>query len=134
VVLRPEAGVQALRVTSPEDKVTNLERGNRPDFVYMGAEHVGVYTVKIEGSAKKTEKKEEDEEQAKSANLRQFAVNLLDANESNIEPRDEIRIGNERITAGQDRPQPRDLWKIILLLAVVLLMVEWYIYNKRVSL
>ncbi|MCI0737550.1 MAG: hypothetical protein L0Y72_00805, partial [Gemmataceae bacterium] len=65
--------------------------------------------------------------------VRNFSVNLLDANESNIEPRDEIRIGNERISAGQDRPQPRDLWKWILVLALVLLLVEWYIYTKRVA-
>ncbi len=59
---------------------------------------------------------------------------MLDANESNIEPREEIRIGTERFVTGRDLSQPRELWKVILVLAVVLLMVEWYIYNKRVSL
>ena len=85
--------------------------------MFSGTEQVGVYAVKRDDGG-----------------LRNFAVNLLDSNESNIEPRDEIRIGSERFSAGQDRPQPRDLWKWILVLAVVLLMMEWYIYNKRVAL
>ncbi len=120
VLLRPEAGVQTLRVTAPDDQTVELQRGKRPDFAYSATDRVGVYAVKRPGQA--------------AEGQRNFAVNLLDANESNIEPRDEIWIGTERFVTGADRPQPRDLWKWILVLAVVLLMVEWYIYNKRVSL
>ncbi len=109
--------MQRLTVTPPDGPAVELERGNRPDFVYSGTERVGVYGVERDDGGK-----------------RSFAVNLLDANESNIEPRDEIRIGTERITAGQDLAQPRDLWKWLLVLAVLLLMLEWYIYNKRVAL
>src|SRR4029077_13826142 len=117
MVLRPEAGVQTLKVTPPEGPVVQLERGNRPDFVFSATDRVGVYGIERDDGGK-----------------RSFAVNLLDANESNIEPRDEIRIGTERIVAGHDLAQPRDLWKWLLVLAVVFLMVEWYIYNKRVAL
>jgi len=117
MVLRPEAGVQSLQIIPPDGPTVDLQRGNRPDFVFSATDSVGVYGVKRDDGG-----------------LRSFAVNLLDQNESNIEPRDEIRIGNERFTTGQERDQPRDLWKWILVLAVVLLMVEWYIYNKRVSL
>ena len=127
-VLRPEAGVQVVRVTSPDDKTVELKRGNRPDFVYMDTDKVGVYGVAAAATA------QPDANKADNGGKRSFTVNLLDANESNIEPREEIRIGTERFSAGRDTPQPRELWKWILVLAVVLLMVEWYIYNKRVSL
>jgi hypothetical protein len=65
--------------------------------------------------------------------LRSFAVNLLDANEGNIEPREEIKIGSERVTTGQERQQPREMWKWILLLAAALLAAEWIVYNRRVA-
>ena len=117
MVLRPEAGVQSLKITPPVGPAVEMKRSNRPDFVFSKTDEVGVYGVKRDDGGE-----------------RNFAVNLLDLNESGIEPREEIRIGTERFTAGQDRPQPRDLWKWIILLAVALLMVEWYIYNKRVAL
>jgi hypothetical protein len=122
MVLRPEAGVEQLEVTPPRGGVIKLERGQRPDFVFAETERVGVY--KYQGVAR----------EADPANpWRSFAVNLLDTNESNIEPREEIRIGSERITTGQERPQPREIWKWILLLAVALLTVEWVVYNRRIS-
>jgi von Willebrand factor type A domain/Aerotolerance regulator N-terminal len=117
MVLRPEAGVQSLKITPPGSATVEMKRGNRPEFVFLDTEQLGVYQV-----------------QRDDGGLRHFAVNLLDANESNIEPRSEIRIGSERIVAGQEISQPRDLWKWILVLGIILLMLEWHIYNKRVSL
>ena len=64
--------------------------------------------------------------------VRHFAVNLLDPNESNIEPRADIKIGGDDVTAGTERRQPRDLWKWIALAALILLLVEWYVYNRRI--
>ncbi|HLJ97781.1 MAG TPA: hypothetical protein VKU02_31760, partial [Gemmataceae bacterium] len=63
---------------------------------------------------------------------RSFAVNLLDADESNIEPRTAIHIGAEQVVSDQERRQPRELWKWFVLLALGLLVAEWYIYNRRV--
>ena len=41
-------------------------------------------------------------------------------------------IGSERVVAGEERKQPLELWKWIILLALILLMLEWYIYNRRI--
>ncbi len=117
MVLRPEAGVDKLEVTAPGGGVIKLERGQRPDFVCGDTDKVGVYKYQAEAAGP----------------WRSFAVNLLDTNESNIEPREEIRIGSDRITTGQERPQPREIWKWILLLAVALLTIEWVVYNRRIS-
>jgi hypothetical protein len=117
MVLRPEAGVDELEVTTPLGNVLKLARGQRPDFVFAETDRVGVYRY---GAGKEGVR-------------RSFTVNLLDSNESNIEPREEIRIGSERIVAGEERRQPREIWKWVLLLALVLLLVEWVVYNRRIS-
>jgi hypothetical protein len=117
MVLRPEAGVETLKLTRPDGKPIELQRGSRPEFVYGDTDRVGVYKYQA----------------ASGGPSRSFAVNLLDANESNIEPREEIRIGSDRITTGQERPQPREIWKWILLVAAALLAVEWVVYNRRIS-
>ena len=63
---------------------------------------------------------------------RSFAVNLLDAEESNIEPRPIITIGSDRIEAGKEHGQPREMWKWFAVVALALLMLEWYVYNRRI--
>jgi len=115
IILRPEAGVQWLQVASPKGDAVKLTRSQSADFTYGGTDHLGIYQVVRDDGGQ-----------------RGFAVNLLDANESHIEPRKEIHIGNERFSADQERKQPLELWKWIILLALILLMVEWYIYNRRV--
>jgi hypothetical protein len=115
IVLRPEAGVKWLKVVPPRGQPAKLERGRRPDFTFGDTEELGVYQVIRDDGGE-----------------RGFAVNLLDANESNIEPRPELRFGAERITAGRERRQPLELWKWIILLALISLIVEWYVYNRRI--
>jgi hypothetical protein len=117
MVLRPEAGIQQLTVHAPGGARTTLRRGNRPDFIYADTDRIGVYRVERDDQA-----------------TRWFTVNLLDSGESNLQPKDEIAIGAERVTAGEERPQPRDLWKWILAAAVLLLLIEWQVYNRRIAL
>jgi hypothetical protein len=92
-----------------------LERGSRADFSFGETNRVGIYQVAWN-----------------DAWQRSFAVNLLDADESNIEPRTAVQIGAERIISGRERRQPRELWKWLVLVALGFLLAEWYIYNKRV--
>ena len=75
----------------------------------------------------------EDAKDLEREPVRGFAVNLLDLNESNIEPRRYIRIGNERVSAGEEKYQTREIWKWILLLAVLLLLAEWFVYQRRIA-
>src|SRR5262249_47734352 len=68
-VLRPESSVKELYVTAPGDKVARpVQRNAQANFVYNDTERTGVYGVRWPGG-----------EQT-------FAVNLLDADESNIQP------------------------------------------------
>jgi hypothetical protein len=122
--LRPDTTVKAIEVAGPKTreglpepggKGETVERKGRPDFSYGNTERVGIYEVRWDGKPQ-----------------RSFAVNLLDADESNIEPRGEIHIGEDSIKAGQSRGTPRDTWKWIALGALGLILLEWYIYNRRV--
>lgn len=113
--LRPDEAVSEIQVIDPEGKTERLERGSRADFNYGHTNRVGIYRVVW------------DKEWRRS-----FAVNLLDADESNIEPRSRFAVGSVEVQAGKDRGQPRELWKWLVLAALGLLLAEWYIYNKRI--
>ena len=63
---------------------------------------------------------------------RSFAVNLFDPEESNLVPREEIHLGSTRIVTGEAHSQPREIWKWVVLAALLLLLLEWYIYNRRI--
>jgi len=114
-VLRPDVAVGQIEVVDPDGKSKSLNRGTRADFSFGDTDKVGVYRVGWNGAWQ-----------------RSFAINLLDADESNIEPRSSVQVGPESVSGSQERSQPRELWKWLALTALSLLLVEWYIYNRRV--
>jgi hypothetical protein len=111
-VLRPEGGAGLVDVRAPDDKMQPLKREQSGEFSYR-PEQVGVYQASWPGGG------------------RVFAVNLFDAEESNTQPRDEIKLGEQRIEAGQTRRQVYDTWKWVALGALVLLVLEWAVYHRR---
>src|SRR5262249_34214710 len=78
-LLRPDGKVDRITVTDPKGEVTDLERGTRADFAYGATELVGIYRAAWEGG------------------MRRFAVNLLDPDEGNVEPRTTVQIGSEAV-------------------------------------
>jgi hypothetical protein len=62
-----------------------------------------------------------------------MAVNLLDTNESNLIPSEAAPggIGKTVATSGKSRVE---LWWWLAALAVPLLLVEWFVYTRRVHL
>jgi len=62
-----------------------------------------------------------------------FVVNLLDSRESNIAPREDIQWRDARVTGTTKAlKENREIWPWLALAALTILMVEWYIYNRRV--
>lgn len=112
--IRPGAGIDKITVTDPTGATTTLERGGRAEFMYSATDRPGVYSASWTGGG------------------RQFAVNLLDPEESNLQPREAVTIGAEPIGAGVVDKRPREMWKWLILLALAVVMLEWYVYNKRV--
>ena len=44
----------------------------------------------------------------------------------------EEQVGAERQVSGKERSQPREIWKWFALAALLMLLLEWYIYNRRI--
>jgi hypothetical protein len=113
--LRPDMAVSRITVTDPEGTAKALDRGTRADFSYGDTNRTGVHKVSWDGAWQ-----------------RSFAVNLLDADESNIEPRTSVQIGSVSVTGTREATQPHELWKWLVVVALGLLLAEWYVYNRRV--
>jgi len=63
------------------------------------------------------------------------AVNLLDRNESRIAPNESFAVGGERVAqAGAEQSINRPLWPYLICAAIAVLLLEWWIYNRRVML
>jgi hypothetical protein len=79
--------------------------------------------------------------------IQRFAVNLFDRAESDVRVRPtqdpesqtvrpaDIRIGHVDVAAAVGRaPSRQEMWKTLLAAALFVLLLEWYIYNRRVYL
>ena len=65
---------------------------------------------------------------------RLYVVNLLDADESRIEPQKEIQFSSVAVAAQEETVQRANvpLWPLLVLVALVLVCLEWLAYNLRV--
>ncbi|MGL4420175.1 MAG: hypothetical protein ACRCZF_05895, partial [Gemmataceae bacterium] len=116
-ILRP-GGATEIKIRKPDGAIRTMERGPRPDFAFLETDQIGVYEVRW------------------ADQFRRFAVNLFpqqEHDESDLAVREEVKIGEKTISAGGTRKQPQDLWKLGVLLGFIVLLVEWWVYNKRVQ-
>jgi Ca-activated chloride channel homolog len=61
-----------------------------------------------------------------------FCVDLLDAAETNIRPRDELQLGKyTKVAATTLQRTNMELWRSIAALGLVVLMAEWWYYHRR---
>ena len=132
VVLRAEPATTTLTVTGPDGQTETLQRTPQGTFIANRTDTVGLYRV--------VPTPETGSPQA-------FAVNLLDARESDLATRGmvpegtppevadryRIKIGYTAV-AGTRRTIPtiQEWWKPLALLALGVVLVEWYIYNRRI--
>lgn len=117
--LRP-GGAPKVVVTRPGELVPlSFERGSRPEVAFGNTDLLGVYTAEWDSAA--------------GRQTRRFAVNLLDADESNLAPVTQFQVGDLTVTAGDTRRVPFPLWQIVLGVALLFVLVEWWIYNRRVQ-
>lgn len=103
-----------LTVMRPGGSAEDLERGGRTELAFAGTAELGLYGV------------------ASGDDRSRFAVNLFDPAEGDIAPRGEVRVGSQSVQSGPTRRQPRELWKLAVLLGLGVLLAEWREYNKRV--
>ena len=111
-LLHPEKTAQ---VTTPtgQSRSFNLD-ANANEFVFGDTFKQGVYHLRV------------------GTNDTTFCVDLLDAAESNIKPRDELQLGKyTRVTATRMQRANMELWRTIAGLGLLVLMGEWWYYHRR---
>lgn len=93
-----------------------------PSFTTYGPlEYAGLYRLTYQTSGS------DDPE------VRDFAVNMFDSLEMNIRPTDSVKFGQDEVTRLSDEEglQKRPLWPWAMLLALAVMMIEWWVYNRR---
>jgi hypothetical protein len=130
IALRADAQTEAVTLTGPSGRPERLARSPQGTFLVNDADAVGLYRASWEPSGEQV-----------------FAVNLFDARESDIAPRGmvpegtppdqadayRIKIGNTAVAGvAKSRPAMKDWWKPLSVLVLGVLLLEWYIYNRRV--
>ncbi|MEM9187318.1 MAG: BatA and WFA domain-containing protein [Planctomycetota bacterium] len=129
VEVRVPATAADLKLTKPDGAVEEVTPGERGVVVVNDTDQLGVYQVSEAGEP-----------------VASFAVNLFNRDESDIALRQRTDTGEdglrqvEKLSIGfidvegraPGSPVRRELWKPLLLAALAVLMLEWYIYNRRV--
>lgn len=110
--LTTHPGEQQLTLKLPNGQ-SQLLRVNEGSVIVPSAPKVGLYEV----VGKRTRLK--------------FAANLLDSEESNIAPRSALQLGGRTVTAQASIFTLRELWRPLALLALMTLMVEWWVFIRR---
>lgn len=131
LALRTKSLAKQLTVKSPDGTEKTLSRNPDGAYLFHDTDEPGYYEL-------------QDGKQVQT----RFAVNLFDGQESdvriaiapddssedNIESPAGLQIGHVKVEAEGARPARKELWRPLLLLAVGVLLFEWYIYNRRVYL
>jgi len=115
--LEPES---VARIDGPGFSDVEIKSNSAGSIRFPGTDRVGVYSINCPESV--------------GAGVRFFAVNLLDPRESDIEPVAEIVLSGRSVEAAE-RPVTRanlPLWPYLVVLALILVCLEWVIYNLKV--
>ncbi len=118
VTFRTRVPSQSVGIKSPDGSRIQLKSRDDKTYVYASANQTGIYDVTNNNT---------------NAADQLLAVNLLDPRESNLAVRDSLEIGYEEIVASiQETAKTRqEYWTWIILAALLVLLVEWYVYNRR---
>jgi len=116
VPLFPPAKASEISVTGPDNFKTAIpNRGDGETVLFDGAEKVGQYV-------------------ASSGDWKQgFAVSLLDKAESDITPRDALKIGEQKTVQAENSARAnKELWGYLIVGALALLGLEWWVFHRGV--
>lgn len=119
VELREPSGATRTLLPSPDGTVT-----------FGPVQRAGIYQLSWRGEAGATDVIVDGRA------LRVIAANLLSAEESVIGTAETLDLASRQVemtTAQSDKAERRRLWPWLLLAALVIVMLEWFVYNKRVQ-
>ncbi|MFI4915875.1 MAG: VWA domain-containing protein [Phycisphaerales bacterium JB060] len=124
-------GVEAARLRPPEGDPLGVAVDDTGNAVASPLNEVGLYTLMWDGPPGPGDTRDGTRSQ------RLFAVNLADSRASDITPMQELVIRAERVGAtgtseGRDRA-PKPLWPWLIVAGLVIITLEWYVYNRKVQ-
>jgi hypothetical protein len=118
--IQPPFEATGVRVTLPDSTTQDLPMG-RSALAFADTQEPGIYRVDIL----------QGDQVIQSA---PFAVNLFAPNESNIAPQPSITLSGNVITpAAREEVGQREYWPWAALLALLVLLIEWYVYQRRLQ-
>jgi hypothetical protein len=109
---------RSVTVTRPDNSEVTLKPDPGGAVRFPGTQRVGLYGADVPGEP-----------------ARVYAVNMLDADESRIEPQEEIEFSSVSIAAEDGAVQRANvpLWPALVLVALVIACLEWLAYNAKVK-
>lgn len=115
LAILPQTNVDRIVIASPSNQAYTLP-SNQTSFTQT--HELGYYAVNLIS--------------ADSNTIEYFAVNLFDDNESNIQPRDVIQIGQLAVTpTASGQVGQLELWQWLAALALIVLMIEWQVFHRK---
>ncbi len=121
VSISPAAATTAVLVTKPDGSVWQTPVGEAA-LIFPETDQLGLYQVRLQ-----------DNEGAQSAGS--FAVNLFSPAESAIFPAEVLDIGQVTVTTEDEgNVGQREWWPWLLLAAILILIVEWWVHYRGVRL
>lgn len=111
-------GATQVRIHRPDGHTDELEVDGQSRLTYAKTREVGVYEATFDDAKNSKEL---------------YAVNLLDPGESRIAPNSEFKVGSESVAAVSGETKVNEpLWPWAAAAALLILVLEWWVYNKRV--
>lgn len=122
-------GAAGVKLAEPDGSSINLEPAPNGSVTYGPIAKTGMYRVSWEGQSTAI-----DVADGTTAR-RNIAANLLDPYESDIGTSPTLSIARQEIKAQGEKESDltRKLWPYLLLVALGVVMFEWYIYNRKVA-
>lgn len=125
-------GSEKIRLTPPDGAgdAVNLEQAPDGTVSFGPIVKTGMYTVSWEGQATAIDVPDG------AAARRRIAVNLLDPYESDIGATATLSLARDEVKSQTERESDltRRLWPYLLLGALGVMMLEWFVYNRKVAL
>lgn len=121
IQLRLDTPSKRLSMKTPDGKTLEVGRGRSGAFSFTARNNIGIYQLTDPQAPEK---------------VHRVAVNLFDEVESNIAPLAELEIDEnvKAVTTKGIQRTKKEAWKILVVLLLLVLLAEWYIYNRRVYL
>jgi hypothetical protein len=121
-------GVKDVRLTLPDRSKADLSPAADGSIAYGPITRTGIYTISWTGEATPSDVVED------SRARRYVAANLLDPDESDIGVRSTLAMAREVVQSSEraSANRRRQLWPWFLLGALGVVMLEWFVYNRKV--